>query len=524
MIISNNTQFYLYGYVHIAKTVGTALEKAGFQVKGYIDKCANDLKSITDRPVYSMDNTEELSKQESVVIICLRNMISHEAIAEALNQKGFKYILYLPTALHIKPHYEKIIRTIYNQICAGIINEIEGKELPKYTDCYYKLFDARASICMQDASTVVVRCPWVLCYCSTQSVREEEAKKWGCRPWKEWDIPIAAQELYMSLVRYYDNLENTVKTVDEYLAERVEISQDNFIGLQHQHMNYSNQYINAAKLKELAGRMEILNAMAKEFNKGLGYFETAPSIAKWNERGLFNILDGQHRSAFLISRGIKYIPIRISKADYDKWYNKSVADKCIQYMCEHKIKRTKTMIPHPQFINFDSEKEWETTPILEKIQQMVCKLKLNEMNMLDISNYDSYFARNFYRMGIQKAVSYENFEQHNFVVLLNQMLYAQVDICKNIQEIVLKGKYQIVCAICPNEYIRESFDVILNECADGVVFWQSATENYELEKAHIQNNTPFKYYQKLFMSYNGKSVTEFGFFTTNIDSISAMER
>ena len=131
MIISNNTQFYLYGYVHIAKTVGTALEKAGFQVKGYIDKRANDLKSITDRPVYSMDNTEELPKQESVVIICLRNMVSHEAIAEALNQRGFKYILYLPTALHIKPHYEKIIRTIYNKICAGFINELGGGRTPQ---------------------------------------------------------------------------------------------------------------------------------------------------------------------------------------------------------------------------------------------------------------------------------------------------------------------------------------------------------------------------------------------------------
>lgn len=508
MIISKDVSFYLYGYTFSAREAYEALLEAGYCVLGYIDKNAELYKDKCDIPIYSTDDLESLEKANALVIIFLRNVVSHEAVAEFLAGKGFLHILYLPSAMNLVSRHENRLRNMYNLLSAGYAAEMEGESIPAYRECFYPRFDVSKSICSETANTIVVRCPWVLAYSSTLEWRmKEDVIKRGIEtPWEENDIPIIAQKLYSGLIEYHRNMSKSTSEVDGYL----------------EHRKTQLPYREKASVEiELANRIMVLDVMEEKFGNGLEYFENAPAEAIWNAKGYFNIVDGMHRSHFLMARGMKYVPVRISKEGYWKWYNITALKKCIRYIEEYDIKKSKVPIPHPAFYSFESEKKWKHRTILECILRRLYMSDLSGKRMLEISDYNSYFARNLCRRGVALAVSYEPVKElREFAELLNELLYTQdVVLVSDIEAVDKAEKYQIVCIINPDEnYVSQEMVVdIINKHAEGVVFWQSRTEKYQAEKEDILNRTTFKYYKCIFNGYNGKCMAEFGVFSTNPD-------
>lgn len=506
MIISKDTTFYLYGYTYSAKEAYEALAEAGYSVRGYIDRNAQLYRDKCKIPMYSVEELEDLEKTNVVVIILLRNVVSHEEVAKFLASKGFVYILYLPSAMNLVAQHENALRTIYNLLSAGYASDIVGKNIPPYNECFFYSNDARKCFVSETVNTMVVRCPWTLAYCPTLEWRRdnEHVKRGIDKIWDENDIPIVAQRLYAGLIEYHGNLLDETDGINFYIQHR------------KTQMSYAEETSSA---KELKNRILILDMMEEKFNEGLEYYENAPAEAVWNSKGYFNIVDGAHRCHFLMSKGMKYVPIRISKKDYERWYNASVLEKCISYIEEHRIVKSRVHIPHPAFSAFSSEMEWKRKTILEYIFRWIYLRDLSGKRMLEISDYNSYFARNLYRRGVGLAVSYEpNDDGREFARLLNELLYTQdVMLVSDMETVEIEGKYQITCIINPDEkYVSQKMIIdTINKYSEGIIFWQSRTEKFLEEKADILTKTAFKYYRCIFNGYNGKCMSEFGIFSTN---------
>ena len=48
-----------------------------------------------------------------------------------------------------------------------------------------------------------------------------------------------------------------------------------------------------------------------------GYFVAAAPKAVWNKKGYLNLCEGQHRCVYLLTKGMKKVPVRLEKADID---------------------------------------------------------------------------------------------------------------------------------------------------------------------------------------------------------------
>ncbi len=57
----------------------------------------------------------------------------------------------------------------------------------------------------------------------------------------------------------------------------------------------------------------------EQFDSGnIEYFIASAPVAEWNEKGYVNLCEGQHRCVYLMSKGMKYVPVRIRQDIFDK--------------------------------------------------------------------------------------------------------------------------------------------------------------------------------------------------------------
>ena len=55
----------------------------------------------------------------------------------------------------------------------------------------------------------------------------------------------------------------------------------------------------------------------KFYSGNLDYFVAAAPKAVWNKKGYLNLCEGQHRCVYLLTKGMKKVPVRLEKADID---------------------------------------------------------------------------------------------------------------------------------------------------------------------------------------------------------------
>lgn len=66
-------------------------------------------------------------------------------------------------------------------------------------------------------------------------------------------------------------------------------------------------------------RIGLYQFFENNFHAGnMDYFVAAAPKAEWNERGYLNLCEGQHRCAYLIFKGMRQVPVRVTSKTLDK--------------------------------------------------------------------------------------------------------------------------------------------------------------------------------------------------------------
>ena len=70
----------------------------------------------------------------------------------------------------------------------------------------------------------------------------------------------------------------------------------------------------------------------------MDYFVNAAPLLKWNaQRKHFNVIEGHHRLVFLMVEGLRKVPVKISRKDFDTWANRQIFYECREFIKKKKL-------------------------------------------------------------------------------------------------------------------------------------------------------------------------------------------
>lgn len=495
--ISKDTPIYLYGAGSLGKEMDLKLKKENFNIKGFLDESI----FIDNGPIL-FNNREKIVKKsrgyyKEIVIICIRNSLRHRRIAKKLYNLGFNKLLFLPTEEPFDNKEKLKMIRLYRYFLDSRFDKLIC--LSKYNTLMQNFNYKNASIVYQDSKHCVVWANIEVLY--TGKIDKNILEK-NLGLLKYQDIPLPLLFPYIELFEF------------------IKFGKGGW-------NRYINHYKNIHMLNDnknrkdyLKDRINLYKMFKNELNFGMDYFIESALNCTWNDRGYFNIQDGNHRAVFLYLEGLLYLPIKISNEDYVKWLNEEKLLLFCDYINKNKIEQTVTPIPHPYFKSFSSVKENTARTVLSYIFDFLGEKNYKEMTILDISQFQSYFARNFARMGCQNInqIDFDSMD-HELSQKLNRLLYiSNIDYeLIDSNSFRLQSNYDLIFALGINNMLEESEvrdKVLMKLCEslNGFLFWKSELLQLEKDKNFILKNTDIDGYEAICRVHWDGDINEVGVF------------
>lgn len=382
---SDRINYILYGAASIGNLVKEALDKCGVTIVGYIDKRAYELTVYNGLPVWDIETVpEEYRTSSTYVYISVKNVFEHEKIADMLYSKGYCYIVYKPynVLLGYGNKDENLISEIYDNMFSGIYNK--ELELPMCQVGSVKEAHDYALINRND-DNIVAYIPSEFIF--TNNYQNTDMEKWG-------NICILAFFTHIDFFRFLSN-DNTAKP-DDYLQEYCVFT-----------ANLQKKIVvtDAWKRNVIENRSQIYEQMKDALDLDPEFFIRNAAEAKWNEqKKCFNLISGKHRCTFQVAVGKKYLPLKISESDYEKFLNNAEIDNTMRIMQKT---GKEAVISHPCFYRGMLMRErdeyqfflWFARYYGRKTYYETDKVNLENISILDWSDDFGNFARFGNRIG-----------------------------------------------------------------------------------------------------------------------------
>jgi len=378
---SKELRLILYGVNLVSERLYRALEDAGYHVEAFFDRRYRELNGQYPVPVRALsdDPYGGMEKDGFCVIILLQNAAQHEPIARDFLKRGYRRILFAPVLSELPDETAAAFRKTYNLLLEGEYQEL--RNIPLLHDGLFGLEDSvRHSIIEKEGSHLVVWAPVELLHSGLVLLEHPELT----------NIPLSAYTHYLELFQYLQGETGNCRAYLECCVAR---------GYQSPN-SYSDQDV-------LTQRKQLLETYMTELNKGMGFFISSAAAAKWND-GLnaFNLTDGHHRSVFLLARGFRYIPVRISGEDFRKW-NRVCRSERLRACLNGGGKRPHIL--HPGYKKAGEVSDRTDLLQLQSIQRWMAAEHggwLEGKTALDLSGAHGYYARGALRMRARGAAVY----------------------------------------------------------------------------------------------------------------------
>lgn len=381
--VKKDSGIYLYGAASIGIIVYNNLIKNEIKINGFIDKRAKEIKSFCGLPVYEL--TDPKISRTDIVYLSVKNVFEHEEIKNLLAKEGYQYIIYKPynSLLGTGTKEENELAILYDELFQGSLSN------QNQLVCINELQDGGThdyAIVKEAENSVVVNIPVEFIY-TNDYPKASSMEKWG-------NIPIQSLFTHINFFRYL-NGDNTC-TPEMYLKEYCEYTAK---------IQNSIQITTAWKNNVLRNRTQIFEQMKESLELDPEFFYRNAASAEWNSRGYFNLTSGKHRTTFLAALGRRYVPVNISKKDYELFRNDIAVDSV--KVCLKSRKNKYVYIPHPYFYRGDHNRDdgtslfvqWFMRSIGEKLYNKYGKVNFSELKVLDMTNDAGYTARYLIRCG-----------------------------------------------------------------------------------------------------------------------------
>lgn len=407
--LSNCSNVILYGAASIGAIVKEKFEESGRQICGFIDKRASEIDSFLSLPVWSADAVPlKFERENTVVIVAVKNVFEHDAIANILLEQGFHNIIYKPYGIlyDCATSKEKEINQVYECIMNDQIHTCNRVFIP----CTMKREEVSLidfSI-IEDGSMVKAYIPIEFVY--TNNYTDEGMRKWG-------NINILALFTHLQYFRYLAG--NFNASYQDYLNE---------------YCIYTASIKNVIEITQgwkdnvLRNRAMIYEQMNLSLEIDSDFFVRSAAEAVWNDKGYFNLTSGKHRSSFLASRGYRHIPLKISQSDYLKFANQVEAQKVQCYLAERGDKPFNTPIPNSFFYRRTHLGRELYYGLIERYSCILAKelfeqnkeICFGKIRILELLSDHNMLARHFAKMGCDVSCLAEG----EMDTLLDDMLYT----------------------------------------------------------------------------------------------------
>lgn len=383
--IKKQSEIYLYGAASIGKIVCENLLEKGYSVAGFIDKRADELKTFLDRPVISLSDVSKLDT-DAVVVVSVKNVFEHENIVQNLLNENAHNLIFKPkSVLENRATNEEIrIGDIYDAFLEA--QEVDLSDINKtyaVSGYYYKDY----ALQREDGEACIALIPVPFVYTNDY---DPKLHKWG-------NVNLFGFFTHDEFFRFLsgDKETNMEYYVNDYCAYTATIQKDIEITPQWK----TNVVRNRAMIYE---QMSLTLELDKEF------FVRNAATAKWNtERKYFNLTSGKHRCMFLVSKGYKFLPLKILKKDYEIFCNIDKLNEVKLFLQENSINTYEGVINHPHMYKYaESGTEYMyhamhmlTNFLAKEVYRVEEKVDFSNLLIVDgLKNYHC-LARQFARMG-----------------------------------------------------------------------------------------------------------------------------
>lgn len=382
---SKDLQIILYGVNSCSERLHESLTDAGYTVIAYFDRRYEELNGKCPVPVYGLEKHPfgSLDKTDVCIVIVLQNAMQHETIAMELLRQGFHKVLFAPMKSRLEHRSALTFRYQYNMLLSGQFQRL--REIPLLEETILQPeIDAVHSVIQDEEAFKIVWCPAELVY--TNSARLSGIPQYA-------SIPLYSLVPYVRMFEYLQGYgEDPRQYLDEYGVNSCK---------------YTNFLTDTAVVLQ---RSELLSIYKNALNKGMDFFVSSAPPAEFSEEsGVFNLLDGHHRSLFLVMQEFRYIPIRVSQSDYKKWEYPCKDTRLRSYLNKN---GKRFPILHPRYHKVNEAADQNELLQLESIQkflsgdQNVWRQMLKGNHVLDLSGTYGYYARNALRMSAESSAIY----------------------------------------------------------------------------------------------------------------------
>lgn len=295
----------LYGYGMRGIQFFHTLQTRGVSVLAFFDVNAAEGDRLLDCPVYAptaipTERIEEL--RSALVLITLQNAGIHEEVARCLVRQGFAKLLYLPLAGDC--FHDEVEALLLRQTYLAYTEEYGNYE----TRAVLPLTELRPVeytehvILKKSDSFVIAELPLHLL---ATDGRNHAAESFVHSP-------------VTQLFSFFSTGKGDLAAIEKSF---------------YAHEEEFGYLVKKSFYEYMSDRQILYGRFIAALGDGMSFFQTSPSYGVWRD-GYFAIEDGNHRAAFLYDKNLFYAPVRMTRTDYRRWCNQTVADRVTQKLSE----------------------------------------------------------------------------------------------------------------------------------------------------------------------------------------------
>lgn len=327
-ILSKKSRFVLYGAASCGTILCRKLEKEDCKVDAFIDQRGKEIGWLMNHPVYDLKQAQErLPVKDVIVIVAVKNVFEHSRIAAELIKAGFCNILYKPYAIlqgkgAVK---EQLINQWYeNMMSEEFVNQ--SVEIPCTCSVVTSVVSEGDYILEETDDSVMVSIP-LCCIFENKGVGQQERNALYFFPHIQF-FKYLQGDTKADISYYIDYCKRAAREIGTF--ELTEQWQTNVI----------------------RNRVEICNEMNNAFFLKRDFFLSGAPKVMWNRSGYFNLNSGKHRTAFMVSKGMQFMPVRMSKTDMRIWMNIDIAKIVVNQIKSENVFEIPAPIEHPWFYEY----------------------------------------------------------------------------------------------------------------------------------------------------------------------------
>jgi hypothetical protein len=412
-----NTPIVIYGAGIRGQLFYHNLEKSGFvNIQLFLDRNAVTKKKILGKDVLA-PNSEVLSPQfktKAIVIISVTNVFEHEDIASRLNILGFENIIFKHLSGTSLTQSIRTINDIFDNILDMKYYQTKFRpiqKVSKYNSLTIENNNKVAVLREIDNDYLVASIPVELIFSLSKKSKlthfetEELEKKFGLS--NTFDAPFFNDSHQIALFKYFNT------------GERFEL--EKYINIIRFNYALIGKPLTEIEIERIiSSREEVYCEMNNMLSVKDSFFCDNPIKLKWNSKGYFNILDGKHRLAFFIIKGLKNIPAKITKDDYNQWLNNAVLKMINPITLSNKF----VHLLHPAYENANILTFFHSQTLFSLIRIIAKQLDdYKKLSALCVGLDAIYYFQYFNKMGMRAKQFIIDKEDSNKAKLLNELSY-----------------------------------------------------------------------------------------------------